>query len=166
MRKQEILAASIAVIVEGGLPNWTVEAVAIRAGCAKGLVLYHYQSKRRLLESTAEAIVGQVGRERLGAVAGADDDVLDRLWAVLVKEVRSGAFAARISLAAMGLTAQLPSGLRDQLARSLRIDRGTLENETAIEAMLDGLSLQLLIGTNAEQVRDGYDRLWLGLIAP
>jgi len=54
--KDAILGAAIEVVALHGLNNWTVEEVANRARCAKGLVNYHYRSKQDLLVQVAETI--------------------------------------------------------------------------------------------------------------
>lgn len=166
VKTRQILDASVDLLALGGLSGWTVEGVATRARCAKGLVLYHYRTKRLLLEATADSLAARAASERLRAAKGDEATVLDRLWTALVEEVESGRFPGRIGLLAIGLPGSLHQGLRDQLANSLGIEPASLGSEKAIEAVLDGLSLQLLAGAGADQVRDCYDRLWLGLIAP
>src|ERR1051325_3563634 len=47
--KDTILGAAIEVLAVHGLNNWTVEEVANRSRCAKGLINYHYRTKRELL---------------------------------------------------------------------------------------------------------------------
>src|SRR5437867_10294521 len=54
--KDTILRASVETAAAHGLNDWTVEEVANRARCAKGLVNYHYGSKGDLLGCTAETV--------------------------------------------------------------------------------------------------------------
>ena len=166
MKIRHILDASADLLADAGLSSWTIDGVATRARCAKGLVLYHYRTKQLLLKATADFLAGRAASDRLAAVRGDEGAVLDRLWTALVQDVESGRFAGRVGLSAMGLPGSLPQGLRDRLAQSLGIEPAALGSEKAIEAVLDGLSLQLLAGIPAEQARECYDRLWLGLIAP
>jgi AcrR family transcriptional regulator len=81
--KEAILGAAIEVIVLHGLNNWTVEEVANRAHCAKGLVNYHYRSKQELLVQVAHTIRDDRSARRLAAIQTAGTQALDRLWAAL-----------------------------------------------------------------------------------
>ena len=83
--KDEILGAAIEVVALHGLNNWTVEEVANRAHCAKGLVNYHYRSKNDLLARAAETIRDDRCARRLAAVQRRGTAALDRLWQTLVK---------------------------------------------------------------------------------
>src|SRR5258706_5917501 len=98
--KDEILAAAIEVVALHGLNNWTVEEVANRAHCAKGLVNYHYRSKQELLARAAETIRDDRSARRLAAVQVPWTKALDRLWQTLLREVDSRWFAAWLSLLA------------------------------------------------------------------
>ncbi|HEV8148698.1 MAG TPA: helix-turn-helix domain-containing protein, partial [Gemmatimonadales bacterium] len=96
--KDTILAAAIEVVALHGLNNWTVEEVANRAHCAKGLINYHYRSKQALLQCAAETLRDDRAAHRLAAIQTPGSAALDRLWTVLLEEVESGWFAAWISL--------------------------------------------------------------------
>ena len=54
--KEAILSAAIDVLAIHGLNSWTVEEVANRAHCAKGLVNYHYRTKQELLGTAAQTL--------------------------------------------------------------------------------------------------------------
>ena len=51
-----ILAAAIQTLQHGGVEGFTLDAVASRAGVVKGLILYHYASRDRLLRTAAAQI--------------------------------------------------------------------------------------------------------------
>ena len=51
--KAKIVAAAGYVVRRSGLTDWTVEAVAKKASCAKGLVIYHFGTKAALLNELA-----------------------------------------------------------------------------------------------------------------
>src|ERR1041384_1107972 len=95
--KDTILGAAIEVLAVHGLNNWTVEEVANRSRCAKGLINYHYRTKRELLGLAAETLRDDRAAHRLAAVQAPGTQALDRLWSVLVREVESGWFAAWLS---------------------------------------------------------------------
>lgn len=49
--EQRILAACTAVLINGGLNGFTVDAVASEAGMSKGGVLHHFRTKQDLVEA-------------------------------------------------------------------------------------------------------------------
>ncbi len=54
--RSNILAAAVQTLQRGGIEGFTLEAVARRAGVVKGLILYHYASRGRLLRAAASQI--------------------------------------------------------------------------------------------------------------
>ena len=73
--KDTILRASVETAANHGLNEWTVEEVANRAKCAKGLVNYHYRSKGELLSRTTETVAMDRLARRLSAPSRARSDV-------------------------------------------------------------------------------------------
>jgi AcrR family transcriptional regulator len=170
--KDTILAAAIEVIALHGLNNWTVEEVANRAHCAKGLVNYHYRSKQELLACAAETIRNDRCARRLAAVRHPGSQALDRLWEALQKEVESGWFAAWLSLLAADdplrkAAAESPqdnAALAAALGESLGLDEDFAAQGDLISAALDGLQLRLLQGASNAEMEDAYHRFWLTLV--
>ena len=170
--KDTILTAAIEVVALHGLNNWTVEEVANRAHCAKGLVNYHYRSKQELLQVAAETVRDDRAARRLAAVQTKGTEALDRLWATLTQEVESGWFAARLSLLAaedpLRRAAAESSGegarFTQALARALDVEHALDEYVALIQAALDGLQLRLLQGAPAEETQEAYHAFWLTLL--
>ncbi len=54
--RANILAAAVQILQRGGIEGFTLDAVARRAGVGKGLILYHYASRGRLLRAAASQI--------------------------------------------------------------------------------------------------------------
>jgi AcrR family transcriptional regulator len=75
--REAILRAADRVVVEGGVPEMTLEAVAREAGVSKGGLLYHFPSKEalisgmigRLIEGFTEALGRALAKER-GSASG------------------------------------------------------------------------------------------------
>jgi AcrR family transcriptional regulator len=65
-RKQDILNAAIEIIVREGLSSFTIRKVADAAGISTGLVLYHFESKEKLIEEAWRSSVVSLG-ERIDA---------------------------------------------------------------------------------------------------
>ena len=173
MRQQRIIEAARTALLSEGLGGWTVERVAREAGCAKGLVHYHFGSKLQLLAEVA----GTLRRDRVGrrsaALAGAGAEALDGLWRVLEGEVASGECAAWFALAAvpdrpvraaLSLSEAEVARLSTEVAAALDTAELPAESLRALLSTLDGLQLPLLLGEPLEPVRETYDRLWLGVL--
>lgn len=171
--KDEILSAAIDVIALHGLNNWTVEEVANRAHCAKGLINYHYRSKQELLRVAADTIRDDRSARRLAAVQSPGTGALDRLWETLVKEVESGWFSAWLSLVASEdplrkAAAERPAeaaAFATALGRALDQDRALDSRGALIQAALDGLQLRLLQGASPGETEEAYHRFWLTVVA-
>ncbi len=170
MLRDVVLDRSVAVVVERGLAGWTLERVALEVKCAKGLVLYHYQSKARLLALTAAELERVRWDLRLAAIGrGTGLEAIDRLWGALVDDVESGRFAAWVSLAAGGhagvAAGALGQDFHRALPRVLGLPAESLADPASIDAMLDGIELSLSRAASRAPIRTAYDRLWTSLVA-
>jgi AcrR family transcriptional regulator len=170
--KDAILGAAIEVVALHGLNNWTVEEVANRARCAKGLVNYHYRSKQDLLVQVAETIRDDRAAHRLAAIQLSGARALDRLWETLGREMESGWFAAWLSLLAADgplrtAASSTPKSSRTfalALGRALDVGDQLVPRATLIEATLDGLQLGLLQGASQAATEEDYHRFWLTVL--
>ena len=171
--KDAILGAAIDVIALHGLNNWTVEEVANRAHCAKGLVNYHYRSKQDLLVRSSETLRDDRLARRLAAIGVHGSAALDRLWAVLVQEVESGWYAAWLSLLAADgplrtAAAEQPANMESfaqTLSRSLGLGDQLGRQAPLIQSVLDGLQLRLLQGAPPGETEEAYHRFWLSMLS-
>lgn len=175
--REAILKAAVQVLAQRGLNGWTVDAVARDAGCAKGLINYHYRSKTDLLRQAAESLRDERWRSRLRTLAGTAGGggaaaMLDGLWTVLVEEVRSGRFAAWLCLVSAGdplrsAAANPPDqvqALVSALGKTFEMGGRLTSKAGPIEAELDGLQLRLLMGARPVEVEEDYHRFWLAVI--
>jgi len=166
--RARILAASIELLTQRGLPGWTVDEVARRARCAKGLVNYHFTSKSELLDWSAGDLATLRREARFEPFSTRSASAaLDRLWIVLRDDVDSGRFAASVALAASGFPRRrdpTTNALCWAAAQAFGVPVEALPGDVALFAVLDGLELQLLAGFNPEAVLEAYHRIWLGLL--
>lgn len=149
--RSSILAAAVQVLQRGGVEGFTLDAVARRAGVVKGLVLYHYASRGRLLRAAA----AQVAAARAAALeralaSGAGTAAVDACWEELRHQAENGTTRAWLSLCAAGL-----------IDRSAR--KGEFE-DAARQSILDGTAVALSTDVPLADVRDAYDALWLSLL--
>jgi len=167
-----ILSAAVTLVRQHGLHGWSLEMVATSAGCAKGLVNYHFGTKDTLLGQVRQRLEFDRREARLLALSGATGaGALDRLWEVLEQEVVSGGFGAWLDLVRHfgPSTDGAQSADDDRLATTAARSLGVAEQELAEPARflgpaLDGLQLRLLQGENPARVREGFERLWLGVL--
>ena len=149
--RASILAAAVQTLQRAGVEGFTLDAVAHRAGVVKGLVLYHYGSRGRLLRAAAT----QIADSRDAALAKALDggsgmQGVDACWEELRKQREDGTSRAWLSLCAAGM-----------IDRSTR--NATLE-DAARDAVVDGCATALASGVPLSDARDAYNTLWLALL--
>lgn len=83
-RKQEILKAATDIIVSEGLASFTIRKVADAAGISTGLVLYHFESKEKLIEEAWRSTVVHLGE----SIHDAPDPLHGREWMDAIFRVR------------------------------------------------------------------------------
>ena len=172
LSQETIVEAATSVLKDKYLTDWTVDYVASQAGCAKGLVLYHFKSKEALLGRVAERVRESQSSRRAEAMAKAQGSAsLDRLWQVLVADVKSGAFGLWVGLLGEERTrktaARRPEDDKELLlgaSTALGVPGDSLALPL-VPAALDGFSLELLQGRPPATVRERYDAFWLGVLS-
>jgi len=168
--RQRILEAAVAELASSELTDWTVERVASRAVCAKGLVLYHFGSKQALVGQIAAEVTTARWSARAKALKLPPAKAIERLWELLSGEVTSGTFRLWLSLAAASATATIASlstSQRQQLATAAAATFRIPAKDpalTTLPAILDGFQLLLLQGVAEAEVREGFDSYWLELL--
>ena len=146
-----ILAAAVQTLQRGGVEGFTLDAVARRAGVVKGLILYHYTSRGRLLRAAATQIAQTRSAALQRALASAPGaSGLDACWDELRRQAEDGTARAWLSLCAAGLI--------DRSARSATFE------DAARDAILDGTAVALSTGVPFADARDAYDVLGLALL--
>lgn len=169
-RREKILEATLGLLKSGYLTDWTVDMVAERAKCAKGLVIYHFATKSQLLLAATAAIRGARLDSRTQAVRGDPAAALDRLWQQLVQEVTGGEFALWVGLLGhreAGHLARDAGPGQQQFVAAIASTFRLPANHPLVQALpavLDGLQVQLLQGVAESVVREAYDAIWLGVI--
>jgi AcrR family transcriptional regulator len=172
--KSQILERAISVLRRRGLHLWSTAVVAREAGCAKGLVHYHYRTKSELLARVADTLKAKRLKARLEALAPGGASALDQLWNAVREEVRSRDFEAWAALLAwpdsrvrqaLRPTEDEFSSLGRAAALALELQPSSPEElGRVVDAGLSGFQIGLLRNDVADAVREAYDRFWLGLI--
>lgn len=173
MLKEQIPQAALEVLTREGLQNWTISEVAREAGCAKGLVHYHFHTKEDLLGTVADQLVRERAESRLAALGAGSTAALDSLWAQLAESVERGRTAAWLSLlghpsaavrSRVGLATGYFSSLADAAARAFALDSVDESVARAIDAGLDGIEVALLRGDAEENVHEAFHQMWLAVL--
>ena len=172
-KRARILDAARTLLTRGGLDEWSTERVAREAGCAKGLVHYHFKGRTALMTEVARLLVQGAAEKRAAALDGTGTVALDRLWKELEREESSGELAARLSLLGSGdkavrtalePTAEQLMSLGAAIADALTLPAVTSAETRATWAMLDGLGAAMIIGSPRGALHEGFDRWWLTLL--
>jgi len=146
-----ILAAAVQTLQRAGVEGFTLDAVARRAGVVKGLVLYHYASRARLLRAAASQIAdGRDAALAKALAAGSGMKGVDACWEELRRQAEDGTARAWLGLCAAGLI--------DRSARNIGLE------EAAQVAAVDGCAVALASGLPLADARDAYNALWLALL--
>ncbi len=150
--RSAILAAAVQTLKREGLDGFAIDAVARRAGVAKGLVAYHFTSRRRLLAACGAELAAE-RRRRLapGSVDLTGPAAVDACWEELRRQQQDGLAQAWLSLSAAGV-----------------IDRADSHDpfeDVARELLLDGCTVALSAGVPLTVLEDAFDASSLALLA-
>jgi AcrR family transcriptional regulator len=149
--RSTILSAAVQTLQRSGVEGFTLDAVARRAGVVKGLVLYHYASRARLLRAAASQIADARDGAIRRALAGRSGmSGVDACWEELRRQAEDGTARAWLSLCAAGLI--------DRSAKNSGFE------EAARAAVVDGCAAALATGVSLADVRDAYNALSLALL--
>lgn len=149
--RSAILAAALQTLKRDGLEGFAIEAVARRAGVAKGLVLYHFKARRRLIALCARNVQTERARRLAAALGdGLGAAAADRCWQELLRQQHDGLARAWLGLCAGGIT--------DRSINDVDFE------ERARQLLLDGCAAGLAAGVPAGELKDAFDAVWLALL--
>ncbi|MHB9758640.1 TetR/AcrR family transcriptional regulator [Streptomyces sp. BYX5S] len=169
--REDVLAATMAMIAEHGLERLTMAALGRAVGMSSGHLAYHFGSKDELLLRTLEWSEGRLGARRREALVagGSARDRLDAyvdlyvpdaprdphwtLWLEVFNRSRNADDDARARQAAIegawhrDLVALLAEGISRGEFRTLDPDRFA----TRLRALLDGFAIAVAIGLRTDR---------------
>jgi AcrR family transcriptional regulator len=142
-KKGQILEAALRVVEENGANHLTIDAVAAYANFSKGGVLYHFPSKKALLNGMVDHLI-QANEKRMEAL----DDNDHLLSAFLHKENQMSAAERRASLALLAAAAEDPELLtpaKDYMKRVVdEISKNSQKPMEALTLFLAGEGIRFL----------------------
>ena len=159
----EILEAALRALLRKPTAVLTVDAVAREAGCAKGLVHYHFKTKAALMAA---------GQEPSAAIHAS--------WSLVASEAADGTAAA---CAALGVDASelIVQTVRESrgafvhvLADALTKLFGRMGRATSVPAseiggllaaVIEGVGLQIAGGTPTDSLESAWAAFWAGILS-
>ena len=100
-RREDLIAAALELIAEGGLQAATVRAIADRAGVTPGLIRHYFQTKEDLTRAAYRTLMDSMTHTNAEVLDAAPDDPATRLAAFVAASLRPPV----VDPAAMGLWA-------------------------------------------------------------
>jgi AcrR family transcriptional regulator len=167
IRQLQLIEATIDSLARRGYSETTMADVADGAGLSRGIVNFHFESKEKLLIATLQHMYEEYSAHWRAALQRAGDDPADQLGSLVAADFdrsictrrKLAAWCAFWGEAKSRPTYQALCGARDEayqnvfieLCQSLKDDGGYAidahSTALAISAMLEGLWLRLMMGT-------------------
>ena len=179
--RRAILQAAEDLIRTHGARGITVDAVAKQAGCAKGLVHYHYKTKKGLLEAVARHVAEERTKRWQSAFkAPTPRESIDQSWSLLTQESADGHLTAWLSLFEAGgllpdqtvsdayasFAETLGAAVTDMMeGLGLRLTIPLNEVGWHLGSVVNGMGLQLLSGADRDALEGAYAAAWLGVLS-
>lgn len=176
-----IMAAAVSALKEHGAASLTLETVAATARCAKGLVHYHFATRRGLLTSVNDVLWDRREHAWVAALAGATlDDCVRQSWTVLSAERTDGTTRAWLSLlvdsdrsVAQAATRRLRRFNVSLYQASLRLLDSLVLTPTIppeewgrmLSAVIHGMCVQAEAGGAPSEQESDYAALWLAALS-
>ena len=186
-RREEVLAATCAIIGEVGFRHVRIADVAERIGTSTGIIHYYFRTKDELLEAAFRFVIESARARSLAALEGLTDPK-DRLitvirvnlptsshhqdwpiWIHLWAEALRDPALRRVSVAAYDRWVRLIEDIiKEGQDQGALTDVDAREFATQLLAMVDGLVIQALISGRPAAMRalrptvDAFIRLALG----
>jgi len=179
--KDAILLAGVSLLKSGMSQRVSVDAVAKEAGVAKGLVHYHFKTKKGLFQTVASRLAEDRRSAWQEAFRKRDpQQAIDATWTLLTRESNDGTLRAWDTL--FGSTGVLPeqtvkneteafgkalgAAAQEMLARlGLRPSIPLSEVGALLSAIVQGMGTMLVRGMQAEDLHGAYAAAWVGLLS-
>ncbi|MER9755456.1 transcriptional regulator BetI [Mesorhizobium sp. M0166] len=155
-RQLQLIEATIDSLAKRGFSETTMADVADGAGLSRGIVNFHFESKEKLLVATLQYMYDEYSAHWRSALQKAGDDPARQLQALVAADFdrsicnkrKLAAWCAFWGEAKSRPKYQALSSARDAIYQHIFIDLcAALQRALALSAMLDGLWLRLMMGT-------------------
>jgi AcrR family transcriptional regulator len=163
-RREALVKAGYAEILEKGIHGTTIDSVVSRAGSSKGAALYYFRTKNDLLYAVFEWLLAQLDRT-LDEVAGSEQSPRARLASELEVLFHSPDVNRKLYFVLLEFTAVSLRSERFRAAWAAFFERCRTRDMAIIE---EGIRQQQFRNVNAEDVArtiralvDGYCLQWI-----
>lgn len=179
--RARILDAAERLLREKPHRNTTIQQIAAEAGCAKGLVNYHFKTKDALLAALADRLAGRRETEWKSALGGSDvTKVLGESWSLVLKEGREHPSQMFEALKSAGSDKTVQSVNKHQSSYFETLSSGALGllQRAGFEPTIPAQDLGALIacgiegfvraagqGVPAERLDPSYSALWAAALS-
>lgn len=179
--RKAILDAASGLLRERRTGDVTTDEVAKRAGCAKGLVHYHFKRKDQLLAASATSLWEGRAGAWTEALSGRDPGAaIGAAWKQLRSEASDGTAAACTALGlrhdelvvqsvntGRGGFAKAVTQSLDGLLGRMRLTPTVPASElgTLLAATAEGISMQLGSGAPEAELEQAWAAFWVGLLS-
>jgi len=187
-RRQQLIEATIDSLAKRGYSETTMADVADGAGLSRGIVNFHFESKEKLLVATLQYMADEYAAHWRSALLKAGDDPARQIGTLVAADFdrsicnkrKLAAWCAFWGEAKSRPTYQALCGSRDQAYQNVVADLcGKLKQDAgyafdaplmalALSAMLEGLWLRLMMGTEEVTRETAYQSAcaFLGAVFP
>ncbi|MCX7305899.1 MAG: TetR family transcriptional regulator C-terminal domain-containing protein [Hyphomicrobiales bacterium] len=187
-RRQQLIEATIDSLAKRGYSETTMADVADGAGLSRGIVNFHFESKEKLLVATLQYMADEYSAHWRAALQKAGDDPARQLGTLVAADFdrsicnkrKLAAWCAFWGEAKSRPTYQALCGSRDEAYQNVFVDLcGKLKQDgdysfdppvmaLALSAMLEGLWLRLMMGTEEVTRETAYQSAceFLGAVFP
>ena len=86
-RRDDLIAAALDLVAEGGIPGATVRAIADRAGVTPGLIRHYFSSKEDLTRVAYHRLMERMNSDSAAVLQGGPEDATARLANFVVASV-------------------------------------------------------------------------------
>ena len=176
-----LLETASALLRERGASKVSIAAVADAAGCAKGLVHYHFKNKANLWDSVADHLAASRAAAWSDALyAETASEAVAASWLLLTEESANGVGRAWFSMLgpdtpiAGQSVSKVDAVFREAIAGSLtalldglgvRLRVPLAEVAALLISVIDGVGLQLLRDDPSPDLENAYAAAWLGILS-
>ncbi|MEX0690646.1 MAG: TetR family transcriptional regulator [Gemmatimonadales bacterium] len=170
--RDKILSSAIDLRLKSGHQDITVETVAEKAKCAKGLVAYHFKTKDRLFNEVDTSIGNRRLVEWKAALATKDAQAaIDACWTIIKKDSETRvAIHQAIKLTDWSgnnsFSSTIGRAALEVLNRAGRIPKVSDDEIASLCAVtLPGFALALAQGGDVKRLEGAYLAFWAALFA-
>lgn len=159
-RREDLIAAALDLVAQGGIPAATVRAIAERAGVTPGLIRHYFTSKEDLTRVAYHRLMERMTTDSAAVLDGGPDDAMARLanfvvasvsppvavglWAAFVHDVRRDPAMRDVHTANYLAFRNMLQALIAALPRN--VTEGQLRRDAiACNGVIDGLWLEASI---------------------